>query len=158
MFRSGRFVAEHVDPVEPAQIQPNGVDISIASLASPQGGGSIERDGKSIGSRRSHDPVDGRYEVQPGAYVVGYAERIAVPEGHVGFILPRSSLLRNGASLHTAVWDTGYEGRGEGLLTVGAPLQIEDGARIGQFVLAGADHRGRYAGTYQGEGLDGADR
>ncbi|MFP4590501.1 MAG: deoxyuridine 5'-triphosphate nucleotidohydrolase [Halobacteriales archaeon] len=158
MFRSGRFVAEHVEPVEACQVQPNGVDIGLDRVERPTGGGSIGIDGKSIGGRRTHEPEDGRYTLEPGSYIVGYAERIAVPEGHVGFILPRSSLLRNGATLHTAVWDTGYEGRGEGLLTVGARLGIDDGARIGQFVLAGADHRGRYDGTYQGEGLDGADR
>jgi dUTP pyrophosphatase len=57
--------------------------------------------------------------------------------------------------LDTAVWDAGYEGRGEGLLEVYHPVELEPGARIAQLVLAEAAHEGRYDGSYQGEGLDG---
>lgn len=153
MFRSGAFVAEYVDPVSASQVQPNGVDLTVASVDAVTGGGELRVDGKTVGDRAPVEATDGRVEVTPGAYVVGYGERVAIPDDHVGFILPRSSLLRNGASLHTAVWDTGYEGRGEGLLTVGAPLTLEVGARIGQFVLAEGGHEGTYDGTYQGEGL-----
>lgn len=153
MFRSGRFVANHVDPVDDEQVQPNGVDLTVESIARPRGGGEIMKAGKTVGDRHRLATDDGRHELEPGAYVVNYGERVAVPEGHVGFILPRSTLLRNGASLHTAVWDTGYEGRGEGLLTVGVPMTVEIGARIGQFVLARGQHAGDYEGTYQGERL-----
>jgi len=76
---------------------------------------------------------------------------IAVPEGHVGFVLPRSTLLRNGCTLETAVWDAGYEGRGEGLLQVHHEIELRPGARVGQFLLAAADHDGEYDGDYQGE-------
>ncbi len=153
MFQSGAFVAEYVDPVSTSQVQPNGVDLTVASVEAVTGGGELRVDGKTVGDRTPVDAEDGRFELSPGTYVVAYGERVSIPDGHLGFILPRSSLLRNGASLHTAVWDTGYEGRGEGLLTVGAPLALEVGARIGQFVLAGGEHDGTYDGTYQGEGL-----
>jgi dUTP pyrophosphatase len=85
--------------------------------------------------------------------VVGYAERVAIPEEHVGFLYPRSSLLRNACMLNTAVWDAGYEGRGEGLLEVHHPVELERGARIAQLVLAAADHADTYDGTYQRENL-----
>ena len=94
-----------------------------------------------------------RYDLETGAYVVRYAERIRIPEGHVGFLYPRSSLLRNSCMLNTAVWDAGYEGRGEGLLQVHHPIALERGARIAQLVLAEADHEASYAGSYQGENL-----
>jgi len=73
--------------------------------------------------------------------------------GHIGFIYPRSSLLRNSCMLDTAVWDAGYEGKGEGLLEVYHDVEIEPGARIAQFVLAEAGHEGTYDGSYQGENL-----
>ena len=82
---------------------------------------------------------------------VRYGEPVRIPTGHVGFVLPRSTLLRNGCTLDTAVWDAGYEGVGEGRLDVGHGIDIEAGARIGQLVLARADHEGTYDGTYQGE-------
>ncbi len=154
MFRSGAFVADHLGSVTADQIQPNGVDIRLDSVAVPTGGGHLGREGKTIGERRTVDQSDGQFDLDPGAYVVGYLDEIAVPDGHIGFILPRSSLLRNGATLETAVWDAGYRGRGEGLLRVDAPLTIETEARIGQFVLAAADHEGTYDGSYQGEGLN----
>jgi len=154
MFRSGRFVAEHVSPVTEVQVQPNGVDITLDTVAHPRERGEIGREGKVIADREVVTPTAGRYTLEPGNYIVGYGERIKIPRDHVGFILPRSSLLRNGTTLHTAVWDTGYEGRGEGLVSVGWPISIDDGARIGQFVLAAADHVGAYDGTYQGERLE----
>jgi deoxycytidine triphosphate deaminase len=56
--------------------------------------------------------------------------------------------------LNTAVWDAGYEGRGEGLLEVSHPVEIEHGARIAQLVLAAANHTTEYDGSYQRENLD----
>jgi len=85
--------------------------------------------------------------------VVRYAEIISVPDDHVGFIYPRSSLMRNACMLNTAVWDAGYEGKGEGLLQVHHDIEIEAGARIAQLVLAEAEAAGTYDGSYQGENL-----
>jgi deoxycytidine triphosphate deaminase len=71
----------------------------------------------------------------------------------VGFLYPRSSLLRNSCTIDTAVWDAGYEGRGEGLLEVRHEIELERDARIAQLVIAAADHVGTYDGSYQGERL-----
>ncbi|MFB6087635.1 MAG: deoxyuridine 5'-triphosphate nucleotidohydrolase [Haloarculaceae archaeon] len=150
MFRSGAFVAAHVTPLADDQVQPNGVDLTVESVLEQVAPGRIGRDGKTVGERRPLDHDDA-YRLDPGGYVAQYAETVRIPEGHVGFLLPRSSLMRNSATLHTAVWDAGYEGRGEGLLRVDHPIEIEPGARIGQFVLATASHEGTYDGSYQGE-------
>ena len=157
MFRSGAFVAQHVSPTEDDQVQPNGVDLTLGAVYEQVEPGHIGRSGKTVGDRRAVDP-DGTadvptYRLGPGGYLAEYAERVRIPEGHVGFVLPRSSLMRNSAMLHTAVWDAGYEGRGEGLLAVDHELAIERGARFAQFVLAAADHEGTYGGDYQGERL-----
>lgn len=153
MFRSGSFVAEQVTPTAEEQVQPNGVDLTVETILTQTTPGEITTTGKSVGDREPVAPTDGRYRLSTGAYVVQYTERLAVPAEHIGFVLPRSTLLRNSSTLHTAVWDAGYEGRGEGLLTVGSEIHIEPGARIGQFVLASADHAGVYSGSYQQERL-----
>jgi dUTP pyrophosphatase len=153
MFRAGSFVADNVTPVDSEQVQPNGVDLTLESVFEPTEPGRIARDGKRVGERTERDPVDGRYSLPPGGYVARYGERIRIPEGHVGFVYPRSSLLRNACMLHTAVWDAGYEGRGEGLLVVHHDVELEPGARIAQLVLAEADHDGTYDGSYQGENV-----
>jgi dUTP pyrophosphatase len=160
MFRSGAFVAEHVEPTDDDQVQPNGVDLTVAEVYEPRGPGRIGRDGTEIPERQAvaaeeiGETVPPTHYLSRGGYVVEYGERIAVPDGHVGFVLPRSSLLRAAVTLDTAVWDTGYEGRGEGLLTVHNDIEIERDARIAQFVLAAADHDGSYDGAYQGERLE----
>ena len=160
MFRSGAFVADHLSPVTDAQVQPNGVDLTLDVVYEQTEPGRVGRDGKRVGERRRLDPsaasadADDAYRLDPGGYVAAYAETVRVPEGHVGFVYPRSSLMRNSCMLHTAVWDAGYEGRGEGLLEVHHPVELEPECRIAQFVLAEADHDGTYDGSYQGERID----
>ena len=160
VFQSGASVAAHLRPhdgdsLSADQRQPNGVDLTVEAVFEPTTPGRIDTDGKRVGDRREvapeSDDDDPLYRLPPGGYVVRYGEVIAVPEGHVGFVLPRSTLLRNGCTLETAVWDAGYEGRGEGLLQVHHELELRPGARVGQFLLAAADHDGEYDGDYQGE-------
>ena len=168
MFRSGTFVAEHVEPVAEGAVQPNGVDLTVDAAFEQREVGRIRRSGKTIGHRRAVAPVGGGesagddesveegadvLRLDPGGYVARYGERIRIPEGHVGFVLPRSSLLRNSCMLNTAVWDAGYEGRGEGLLQVHHPIEVDVGARIAQLVLARSDHEDTYDGSYQRENL-----
>jgi len=153
MFKSGRFVADTLGDLRASQVQPNGVDLTLGAVFEQTEPGRIERGDKHVGERREIDPEDGRYRLDRGGYVVRYADRVAIPEGHVGFIYPRSSLLRNSCMLDTAVWDAGYEGRGEGLLEVHHPVELEPGARIAQLVLAEAAHAGTYEGSYQGENI-----
>ena len=158
MFKPGEFVASHISPTTPEQIQPNGVDLTLGSVFKQIDAGRISRTGKTIGERQEVAPSEmtdtsETYYLPPDAYVIRYAEQLRVPEGHIGFIYPRSSLLRNGCMLNTAVWDAGYEGQGAGLLVVHHDIEIEAGARVGQFVLAEAQHTGTYDGSYQGESL-----
>lgn len=178
MYRSGSFVADQLDGVGEDQVQPNGVDLTLAEVYEQRGPGRVSRDGKEIGDRQALVPEEresvpeseaseGSEEVwndasggtatfylPPGGYIVQYAETVSIPEGHVGFIYPRSTLMRNSCMLNTAVWDAGYTGKGEGLLQVHHDIEIERGARIAQLVLAEGQHDDTYAGSYQGENVD----
>ncbi|MEF8901404.1 MAG: deoxyuridine 5'-triphosphate nucleotidohydrolase [Halovenus sp.] len=154
MFKSGQFVAQQFDDPRAEQVQPNGVDLTLGSVYEQVEPGHVGRDGKAVGERREHTPEAGSYRLDPGGYVVEYGEVVQIPEGHVGFLYPRSSLLRNSCMLDTAVWDAGYEGRGEGLLEVYHAVELERGARIAQLTLAEAEHSGTYDGTYQAEHIE----
>ncbi|GAA0651271.1 deoxyuridine 5'-triphosphate nucleotidohydrolase [Salarchaeum japonicum] len=153
MFESGASVAAALGGVDDEQVQPNGVDLTLAGVYEQTTPGRIGVDGKDVGDRRELAPADGTYSLEPGGYVVEYAETVRIPEEHVGFVYPRSSLLRNSCMLNTAVWDAGYEGKGEGLLQVHHAVELEAGARIAQLVLADAEHEATYDGSYQGERL-----
>lgn len=158
MFESGQYVAEHVRPTTEEQVQPNGVDLRLAAVFEGTEAGFVGRSGTDVADRtRLSGSDDGEgtrvYTLSPGGYVVRYAETVAIPSGHVGFVYPRSSLMRNSCMLNTAVWDAGYEGRGEGLLQVHHEVDLQEGARIAQLVLAAADHEATYDGSYQAENL-----
>lgn len=166
MFRSGAFVAAELGALDDAQVQPNGVDLTLEAVFQQRERGRLTTDGKRVGDRRELDrepladseagetaPDRSGYVLEPGGYVIRYGETVSIPEEHVGFVLPRSSLMRNSCMLNTAVWDAGYEGRGEGLLQVHHPIELEAGARVAQLVLARAEHTGTYDGDYQGENV-----
>ena len=154
MFRAGPRVGDSITPTTDEQIQPNGVDLTVGAIYKQREQGRIGCDDKTVGDRTEIQPQDGVFELETGAYILQYSETVGIPDGHIGFIYPRSSLMRNSCMLHTAVWDAGYEGKGEGLLEVHHPIDIEAGARIAQIVFAEADHEGRYDGSYQGEGIE----
>ncbi|GAA0272505.1 deoxyuridine 5'-triphosphate nucleotidohydrolase [Halobacterium noricense] len=158
MYESGAFVADHVDPVTEAQVQPNGVDLTVEAVLEQREPGRIGTEGKTIGDRQPVEPDTGdgaeTFSLSPGGYILQYAETIAIPEDHVGFLYPRSSLLRNSCMLNTAVWDAGYTGKGEGLLQVHHEVELERGARVAQLVLADAEHADTYGGSYQGERVE----
>lgn len=155
MFKAGQFVSRHVEPTEPEQIQPNGVDLTLGELYTQASAGAIRGHTKEIGERTRLTPTPDSsvYELDPGGYIVRYNETITIPDNHIGFIYPRSSLLRNSAMLNTAVWDAGYTGRGEGLLQLYSPITLEQDARIAQLVFATAEHSGTYDGSYQQENI-----
>lgn len=155
MYESGAFVAEHVEPLSADQVQPNGVDLTVEAVLEQVEPGRITTDGKEVGEREPIEPTrrDGRevFVLRPGGYVLQYAETISIPAEHVGFVYPRSSLMRNSGMLNSAVWDAGYTGKGEGLLEVHHEVELERGARVAQLVLADAAHEDAYDGSYQGE-------
>ena len=157
MFDSGAAVAAALDgedaDLDERQQQPNGVDLTLGAVFEQTGPGEVRRDGKRVGERTEIDPEEGAYRLEPDTYVVRYVEPVRIPDDRIGFVLPRSTLLRNSCTIDTAVWDAGYEGVGEGRLDVGHAIAIEPGARIAQLVFAAADHDGTYDGEYQGEGL-----
>lgn len=157
MFDSGASVAAALElggaELDDEQRQPNGIDLTLGAVFEQTEPGVVGRDGKRVGDREELTPRDDAYRLDPGTYVVRYGEPVRIPEERIGFVLPRSTLLRNSCTLDTAVWDAGYEGIGEGRLDVGHAIEIEPGARIAQMVFARADHEETYEGEYQGENL-----
>ena len=104
-------------------------------------------------------PFDGEgwLELPEGAYLVTFNEIVNLPPDLMALGRPRSSLLRSGVALHTAVWDAGYHGRSQSLLTVHHPngFRLQRNARVAQLVffrLTTPPEQG-YQGRYQGEGL-----
>jgi len=141
------------------QLQPNGFDITLREVAMLQTAGQIARqNSQRIISDVAPLVFDGLdyIDLIPGAYTVFYNEVVHLPNNVMALARPRSSLLRCGVTVGTAVWDAGYSGRSQSLMVVYNPqgIRLQKDARIVQLVffqLTG-ETRG-YDGTYQGENI-----
>lgn len=145
-------------PDAAVQIQPCGLDVTLGAVFQLTEAGRLGVDDRHVPDRV---PLGfdfwGWLHLPPGSYMVQLNEVVRLPLDVMALGRPRSSLLRCGATLHTAVWDPGYQGRSECLLLVDNPagLELQKDARIMQLVffrLEQATARG-YAGRYQGENL-----
>jgi len=148
----GDKVSKFIEGLKDENIQPNGVDLTVSEIYIVKEAGELTASGRKI---PQYELLEGnKWLLKPGAYVVRYGEYIKVPEGAVGIVLPRSSLLRMGATIYSALWDSGYEGRGIGLLSVFNPYGIflEKGARIAQIIFISAEKGKLYQGIWKGEG------
>jgi len=143
------------------QLQPNGVDVTVRSVASysPEAGsiGVSDADRALPESAELNFGCDGWLVLPNGHYLVTFNEVVNLPRWLMALGRPRSSLLRMGVSVHTAVWDAGYSGRSQALLVVHNPagFRVQRDARIAQLVffpLSAPDARG-YDGQYQRENL-----
>jgi len=67
----------------------------------------------------------------------------------------RSSLIRAGANIATAVWDAGYRGRSEvGLIVYNEGIWLKRNARIMQLVFIKLSGETKpYSGSYQHENI-----
>ena len=140
------------------QLQPNGVDMTLQSVSKILDAGQVDFNNS---ERRvsKQEPIpfaeDGYIHLLPGAYSVRFNEIVNIPKDVMALGKTRSTLLRCGASLQTAVWDAGYSGRSESLLLVSNPngIRLKKNARIMQLVFIKLDSIGNklYSGIYQNE-------
>lgn len=142
-----------------AQLQPNGFDISVRDIARLQTPGAIARENNrravSDLSPLEFDKQD-FINLSPGPYLITHSEIVHLPNNVMALGRPRSSLLRCGVTVNTAVWDAGYSGRSQSLLVVYNPLgfRLQQFARVVQLVffrLSGETEG--YKGKYQGENI-----
>jgi len=95
-------------------------------------------------------------DLVPGAYIITYNEIIHLPKNVMALATPRSSLLRCGVTVSTAVWDAGYSGRSQSLMVVYNPqgFRLQRNARIVQLVfLQLTSETEGYQGAYQEENI-----
>jgi len=142
------------------QVQPNGIDLTLREVALTQSSGRITvKNSERLVSDLAPLVFDGLdyIDLVAGVYIVTYNEIVHLPKNIMALARPRSSLLRCGVTVHTAVWDAGYSGRSQSLMVVYNPqgLRLQRNARIVQLIflqLTGGTEG--YQGTYQGENID----
>ena len=142
------------------QIQPNGVDITIRDIAvftSPGKIGSQSQNRVLSNTSQLVFNTAGAMHLTSGCYLLTHNEIVNLPKDIMALALPRSSLLRCGVSIHTAVWDAGYSGRSQSLMVVYNPLgfQLYKDAAIIQLVFFRLSHETSegYRGMFQHENI-----
>jgi len=141
------------------QVQPNGIDLTLREVALLQTSGKIAvNDRQRLVSDLAPLVFDGLdfIDLMPGAYIITYNEIVHLPKNVMALATPRSSLLRCGVTVNTAVWDAGYSGRSQSLMVVYNPqgFRLQRNARIVQLVfwqLTGETEG--YRGIYQRENI-----
>jgi dUTP pyrophosphatase len=145
---------------EASQIQPCGVDLTVRTVSRFVSRGAIDFDnsGRVLALREEMPWLDGAIDLPVGSYHIVYNERVNLPSDIMALAYPRSTLLRCGVTIYTAVWDPGYSGRAEALLVVHNThgFRITSDARVAQlvFTVLGAPVGDGYAGRYSGENPD----
>jgi len=141
------------------QLQPNGIDLTLREIALFQSPGKIATsDNQRLVSDLAplvFDGLDFIY-LMPGAYSITYNEIVHLPRDIMALAMPRSSLLRCGVTVNTAVWDAGYSGRSQSLMVVynSQGFQLQRNARIVQLIfLRLGKETESYQGTYQEENI-----
>lgn len=147
------------------QIQENGVDLTIGEVLIPIESGLVNFNNeiRQICRYSNMYPLAGvekekdinYFDLPYGqCYIIRLKERINLPKNIMAITKPRSSLIRNGVYIQSAIWDAGYHGRGHIMLIVENPygIKLTYDARICQmiFIKLNKESLG-YSGIFQEE-------
>jgi dUTP pyrophosphatase len=141
------------------QLQPNGFDCTLRKVARVHGDARIDFDNS---QRRLPEIEEIEFDedewvfLEKGVYRAYLNEIVRLGEDIMAFARPRSTIVRSGANILTAVWDAGYAGRSEVGLVVYNPqgLWLKRNARIMQLVFIKLTGKTTpYMGVYRGENI-----
>lgn len=142
------------------QLQPNGFDLTLGDISrfiTPGSMGSADSDRQLSATASIGADAGGWLRLDPGPYLATFNEVVNLPPHLMALGRPRSSLLRSGVSIHSAVWDAGYRGRSQVLLVVYHPVgyHLQRNARLMQLVFFHMDQPTSqgYQGRFQDENL-----
>lgn len=142
------------------QLTPQGFDLTAGKILKYKGGGKLDfsNSEREIPEAEEVEPVKkseeddyGWWKLEPGVYKVVMNEKVDIPNDLAALAFPRSSLLRMGASIENAVWDSGYTGTGSFMLNVenSEGIEVKENARVNQLVFFEVEEHGDgYSGRY----------
>ena len=148
-----------LDILSDKQIQPNGLELTLNSVWMFKSAGKMGENRELPQFEEVKLNEKNFYKLEKGSYKIKLNETVKIPEDYFAIARPRSSLLRMGATISTALWDSGYIGKSEALLTVFNEfgIEIERNSRMMQllFFYLGEFVEESYSGNYQFENMGG---
>jgi dUTP pyrophosphatase len=142
------------------QVQGAGIELTVAKILRFKGEGTL---GFSNDERilPETEPIawkkEGSTKLAPGVYLADLNEVVEIPRDKVAIAVPRSSLLRMGVTLGTALFDPGYKGKPQVLVAVlnKSGVNLFPNTRLLQLVYLDLERpcNNVYNGIYQGAGI-----
>lgn len=128
------------------QLTSNGFDLTCASIAQFSQRGALDFSSKEriipackdlLPKKSKPQDKFGWWLLKQGTYKVKTNETVNLPHNLVAMAFSRTSLLRMGGFTQHGVWDAGFCGKGEFILSVENPLgiKLKQNARIAQLVF-----------------------
>lgn len=145
-------------PIDDEMIQMHALDIRVNQIQRLGSCAEIPKEGKTVQGMKLDEPTlygsngSEYWHLFPGVYSFDAIQGVEMAKGEAGWLVPRSSLTRNGVDVRSALYDAGYVGGVNGIIIVHNPygIKIEKGARIAQFIVIKAETYKLYEGQYQG--------
>lgn len=133
-------------------VQPNAIDIRLNKVFRilPN---VFEIDAANNKKHRGVEEIqpdeNGFWYLEPGEYEISCMETVEVGPDEMGLVVQRSTISRNSCYLRNCVFDSGYCGEIAGILGVNtAPIKIQRGTRIGQYICYKSEVLHQYNGSY----------
>jgi deoxycytidine triphosphate deaminase len=136
-------------------ISPNAIDFTLDKLGiiNSKVGAIIGESSKTMRPVDPYEPTSREWLLDGNSVYDGMSDMyVEVPEGVAAVLWTRSTFARNGVFIMSGLYDTGFKGNiGFTIYTIGGPIKIEQGTRIGQIGFIAAANAGAYAGGYNHE-------
>jgi dUTP pyrophosphatase len=123
------------------QIQPNSIELTLRNVSRFVESGQMafdNTDRKIPMVQEIQFDESGFVSLRQGCYKTGFNEILSLPLNLVAIARCRSSLLRSGVHVETAVWDSGFRGETECLMIVSNPFgfRVRRNARLIQLIFS----------------------
>lgn len=135
------------------QVQPNAIDFTLDKVFSQSANitAVISENSKIMRPLQEfHADALGYWRLEGQKVYDGMSNvYVEVPEGMAAVLYTRSTFARNGVFIMSGLFDAGFKGNvGFTIYTIGGPIDIAPGTRIGQIAFILAPSAGVYAGGY----------
>jgi len=134
-------------------IQPNAVDLNIDrvwEIGTDEFYIGIDKKQHRKDTKEIFPDSTGEWLLEAGKkYQFDTSHWVAIPEGFAGWLIPRSTLNRNGISITSGLYDSGFQNYVGAVMHIGCGnARIQKGARVAQFVYCEAETDRMYDGDY----------
>jgi len=134
-------------------IQPNAVDLNIDrvwEIGTDEFYIGIDNKQHRKDTKEIFPDSTGEWLLEAGKkYQFDTSHWVVIPEGFAGWLIPRSTLNRNGISITSGLYDSGFQNYVGAVMHIGCGnARIQKGARVAQFVYCEAETDSMYDGDY----------